>query len=181
MYEESQENISTLDDSFQREKIDNSLLHNISSILEKIITQNESLPHYKSIIKSQSATVFSATAPPKISLFDYLYRIKSYGEMEDSTLVLSLILIDRFCEMNNVFLTQYNIHRILFASVLISVKYNEDLFYDNSFYAELGGVSLKELNSIENSFIDMLNFKLYVESTIYEKYVKYFESLNQIK
>lgn len=95
--------------------------------------------------------------------------------------MLSLILIDRFCEMNSVLLTAYNIHRILFVSVLISVKYNEDIFYDNVFYAELGGVSLKELNTIENTFIDMINFNLYVDSTIYEKYVKYFKSLDKVK
>ena len=172
MYEESIDNISTLDDSFQIEKYNQSLLFKISSILSKIISQNESFPQ---------SSVFSANEPPKISLFDYLTRIKTYGEISDSTLVLSLILIDRFCEMNSVLLTAYNIHRILFVSVLISVKYNEDIFYDNVFYAELGGVSLKELNTIENTFIDMINFTLYVDSTIYEKYVKYFKSLDKVK
>lgn len=162
MYEESIDNISTLDDSFQIEKYNQSLLFKISSILSKIISQNESFPQ---------SSVFSANEPPKISLFDYLTRIKTYGEISDSTLVLSLILIDRFCEMNSVLLTAYNIHKILFVSVLISVKY----------YAELGGVSLKELNTIENTFIDMINFNLYVDSTIYEKYVKYFKSLDKVK
>ena len=110
MYEESIDNISTLDDSFQIEQYNQSPLFKISSILSKIISQNESFPQ---------SSVFSANEPPKISLFDYLTRIKTYGEISDSTLVLSLILIDRFCEMNSVLLTAYNIHKILFVSVLI--------------------------------------------------------------
>ena len=73
-------------------------------------------------------------------------------------------------------MTYYNIHRILFSSILISIKYNEDSYYDNKYYAEIAGVKLKELKSIEYSFVDLLNFNIFIKDDIYEKYREYLDN-----
>ena len=44
---------------------------------------------------------------------------------------------------------QSNIHRILLAANVLSVKYIDDLYFKNSFYANVGGVPLKVLNELE--------------------------------
>ena len=72
---------------------------------------------------------FSANSIPNISINDYLTRIQVYSGIEKSTLILSLILIDHLCKKAELILTYYNIHRILFGVVLISIKYNEDSYY----------------------------------------------------
>lgn len=33
-------------------------------------------------------------------------------------------------------------HRFLLACILISIKYNDDDYYKNAYYAKVGGVSL---------------------------------------
>ena len=96
-------------------------------------------------------------------------RIQTYGGMENSTLILSLIYIDRLCE-KNITLTKYNIHRILFAAILIAVKYNEDSFYENSYYAQIAGIKNKELKVIEYTFLEMINFDAYVDEYTYNLY-----------
>ena len=95
---------------------------------------------------------------------------------QKSTLILSLIYIDRFCEIADITLTYYNIHRILFAAVLMSIKYNEDNYYDNKFYADIAGVKLKELKMIEYTFLDLIDFKMFIDSETFEKYRDFLEN-----
>ena len=121
--------------------------------------------------------VFSANSVPNISIKDYLIRIQTYSGIEKSTMILSLIYIDRICEVAELTLTYYNIHRILFASVLMAIKYNEDNFYDNKFYSEIAGVKLKELKLIEYTFLDMIDFKMFVDDDTFEKYTQYLENI----
>ena len=152
------------------------LIKAVSQTLTSILENNKKLPNYKEIVKKQSKMAFSSNLIPNISLEDYLIRIQMYTNMEKSSLIISLILIDRVCQKSNLALTYYNIHRILFSSILISIKYNEDSYYDNKYYAEIAGVKLKELKSIEYSFVDLLNFNIFIKDDIYEKYREYLDN-----
>ena len=93
--------------------------------------------------------------------------------MEDSTLIIALIYIDRICIKKGITLTQYNIHRLLFTSILISIKYNEDIIYDNLYYSKIGGVPKAELSKLENEFLKMIGFDLFVSEEVYKKYFTY--------
>ncbi len=156
------------------------LIKSISSALTTILEENKKLNNYKEIIKNQSKMVFSASSIPGISIKDYLIRIQTYSCIEKSTLILSLILIDHICKKSNLILTYYNIHRVLFGSILISIKFNEDSYYDNKFYSEIAGVKLKELKSIEDSFFELNDFNVFVSYKEYEQYRKYLEDFNKI-
>jgi DNA-directed RNA polymerase subunit L len=156
------------------------LIKSISSALTTILEENKKLDNYKEIIKNQSKMVFSANSIPGISLKDYLIRIQTYSGIEKSTLILSLILIDHICKKSNLILTYYNIHRVLFGSILVSIKYNEDSYYDNKFYSEIAGVKLKELKLIEDSFFELNDFNVFVNYKEYEQYRKYLEDFNEI-
>jgi len=152
------------------------LIKAISQTLETILEENKKDPNYKEIVKNQKKMPFSSDSIPGISIEDYLIRIQTYANMEKNTLIVSLIFIDRLCKLADLTLTYYNIHRILFTSVLLSVKYNEDTFYDNKFYAEIAGIKLKELNILEYTFTKMINFRFFVNNDVYEKYVLYLDN-----
>ena len=154
------------------------LIKAISVTLTSILDQNKNLENYKEIIQNQSTSVFSANFVPNISIHDYLERIKTYSKAEKSTLIISLIYIDRLCNKAKVTLTYYNIHRILFSAVLMSIKYNEDCYYDNKYYSQIAGVKLKELKVLEYNFIKMLNCELYVSRDLYDKYKIYLDNFN---
>ena len=138
------------------------------------------MDNYKEIVKKQSKMAFSANSIPNISINDYLTRIQVYSGIEKSTLILSLIQIDHLCKKAELILTYYNIHRILFGAVLISIKYNEDTYYDNKFYSEIAGVKLKELKMIEYSFLELSNFNVFINDQEYEQYKNYLEQFNDI-
>ena len=162
------------------EKMKLELIDSISSALTAILEGNEKLENYKEILKKQSKMVFSAKSVPNISIKDYLIRIQTYSGIETSTLILSLILIDHICRKSELVLTYYNIHRILFCSVLIAIKYNEDSYYDNKFYSEIAGVKLKELKIIEYTFLELNDFNVYVNKKEFERYKEQLESYNKL-
>ena len=120
--------------------------------------------------------IFSSNSIPNISIKDYLIRIQTYSCIEKSTLVLALILIDHLNKKSELILTYYNIHRILFGAILISIKLNEDSYYDNKFYSQIAGVSMKELKMIEYTFLELNNFNVFVDNNEYEQYIKYLEN-----
>ena len=151
------------------------LINSISNALITILEENKKSNNYKEIIKNQSKMIFSATNIPNISINDYLIRIQTYSEIERSTLILSLILIDHTCKKSGLILTYYNIHRILFGAILISIKYNEDSYYDNKFYSEIAGVKLKELKIIEYSLLELNDFNVYVNNNEFEQYKNFLE------
>ena len=145
-----------------------SLLKEISDTLTSIILNNKKNKNGK---KDNSPFVHEHA--PKISIFDYLLRIQKYSNIENSTFIIALIYIDRICAKKEIILTKYNIHRILFTSILIATKYNEDIIYDNLFYSKIAGVTIKELLALENYFLNIIDFDLFVSDDIYQKYSEY--------
>ena len=149
------------------------LINAISKTLTTILESNKKLKNYKEIIKNQSIMYFSANSIPNITIRDYLIRIQNYSEIEKSTLILAIILIDHMCKRSGVLLTHYNIHRILFSSVLVSIKFNEDSYFDNNFYSQIAGVKPNELQILEYIFLELNDFNIFVEDIEYRQYEKH--------
>ena len=55
-------------------------------------------------------------------------------------------------------------------SLMLAAKFFDDYFYNNAFYAKLGGVASIEMNSLELEFLQLLNFSLFVSPEVYFKY-----------
>ena len=170
------------EDMIEEKNINNlELIKVISDILSTIIEENEKLPNIKQIVLNQKKMCFNEKTIPNVLIYDYLKRIQEYSFIERNTLILSLIYIDRLCALGQITLTYYNIHRILFGAILISIKYNEDTFYGNNYYAEIAGVKINELNSIEYNFILLCNYDLFISDEIFKHYNAYLISSSEIK
>jgi len=65
--------------------------------------------------------------------------------------------------------------RLILTSILSAIKFNEDEYYTNEYFAKVGGISLKELNALEVEFLQLINFCLYVEKSLFIKYNSYIE------
>jgi hypothetical protein len=63
-----------------------------------------------------------------------------------------------------------SIHRLLLVSILCSSKFFDDLFYNNSHYAKIGGVALKELNVLEVEFLALVAFDLHIPAKIFKRF-----------
>ena len=176
---EKEKAISILKETVGIENLD--LINSISKTLETILEKNKQLSNYKEIIKNQSKMYFSSYTIPTISIKEYLIRIQIYSGIENSTLILSLILIDKMCKRSGILLTYFNIHRILFSSLLISIKYNEDSFFNNTFYSQIAGVKPEELQLLEYTFLEYNDFNVFVKDFEYVQYEKYLITKNSDK
>ena len=168
---EKEKAIASLQDSIEIENLD--LINSISNTLITILEKNKQLSNYKDILKNQSKMYFSSYTIPTITIKEYLIRIQIYSGVEYSTLILSLILIDKMCKRSGILLTYFNIHRILFSSLLISIKYNEDSFFNNTFYSQIAGVKPEELQLLEYTFLEYNDFNVFVKDFEYTQYEKY--------
>lgn len=61
---------------------------------------------------STSSSIDSSSSLPSISLNDYLKRIITSTDIKESTVISSLIYIDRLCSKGKIKLSEYNIHTL---------------------------------------------------------------------
>ena len=148
----------------------NVIVHSISTTLMQLITDNKAKPHYNEKLKQQAKQIYTSRKLPQISVNDYIVRIAKYMKIEDSTLILALIYIDRISRKRKIFVNEYNVYRLFFMSVVVATKYNEDKHYSNTYYAKIGGVELEQLNQMECEFVMGINFDLFVEAKVFDKY-----------
>ncbi|EER18088.1 hypothetical protein Pmar_PMAR027133, partial [Perkinsus marinus ATCC 50983] len=75
--------------------------------------------------------------------------------------------------MTPLYVTSYNVYRLFLTSLLLAVKFNDDFYYANRRYAEVGCLtSTAELNGLEATMLKLVDFSLYVGP---EEYVCYWE------
>lgn len=120
----------------------------------------------------RAATVFDSSAIPPIGIDKYLTRLSATFRCSESCFIAALIVVDRLLEYDGgrLPLTMRNVHRIYLASLVVTVKYHEDLVYSNNHYAKCGGVHLREVNRLERVLLTALGFDLRIEPEQFQLY-----------
>jgi len=165
--------IQLLNSNIIRENAAITIINKISELLEDIC--DESTKNFKDINPGENLNIkpFLSKNIPQISIKDYLERLYKYTKINCSTIILILIYIDRICNIQKFKLTYFNIHKLILASMIIAIKFNEDEQYTTKFYSKLGGVPIAEIAFLEYNFFFLLNFNLYVKEELYKKYNDY--------
>jgi len=154
--------LSSLSDS----SAEKTLISVMACVLEQLVTRNDQLP-----FDPATATVFHGLRSPNVSVRAYLQRIHKYTNVSTGCLVCALLYIDRFMQRNkSILLTSRSVHRLLITSVVVSMKFLDDLYYNNVYYAKIGGIPTSEMNSLELEFLFRLNFDLHAPQEEYERY-----------
>ena len=138
----------------------------ISDLLNNICEENK----VKSDNINKNIKPFMTESIPSLSIKDYLTRLSQFTKINESTIILILIYIDRIGKINKFILTYRNIYKLILASMVIAIKYNEDNFYSSEVYAKLGGLSVPELNYLEFQFLIQIKFSLFIEKDLFDKY-----------
>ena len=142
--------------------------------LKDIIKENKKQGRNKNIFKD----IFYLEQIPPIALETYIRHIVKYTQMNISTLILSVIYIDLFCERYNYVLTLNNIYRLIIIAIYISIKYNEDFFVNTRTYAAIVGVTPDDLKNLEFQMCVALDFSFFVKSDYYQQYFVYFSKFS---
>jgi len=120
-------------------------------------------------MNSQESLEFCSPRAPKISIRRYLSRIYDWFSCSDECYVMALVYIHRIVKMNSsVEVCNRSVHRLLFFAMMLAAKYHDDVPYANSYYAKVGGLTLEEVNTLELKFLDMLDWKMFVDGKEYQ-------------
>ena len=138
----------------------------IISVLTELIEINQKNSHKNNL--NLDDDIFNSKSIPNISTYDYMLRIVEYSNLEENTLILSLIYIDKIARIKKI--TKYNIYKYLITSVLIALKYNEDEIYNNNYYSQIGGINYEELMQLELNFLVLIDFNVYINNKTFEQY-----------
>lgn len=56
------------------------------------------------------------------------------------------------------------------SRLMLAAKFFDDIYYTNAYYAEIGGIAVSELNSLEVDFLCRIHFSLHVSPQEYQRY-----------
>lgn len=114
---------------------------------------------------------FCSVRPPRISIKEYLKRLHRFFYCTDECFVLALVYIDRVAKRDpEVAVGPLSVHRLAFLAFMVAAKLHDDVSYSNRYYAKVGGLPLKEVNSMELDFLKLLDWKTFVERGQYDLY-----------
>ena len=102
--------------------------------------------------------------------FSSHHSIHKYASCSNECFVFALIYIDRLIQRSNFLLTELNVHRVVITAVLLAAKFYDDAYYNNAYYAKVGGVLVSEMNGLEIDFLFRVNFSLHVAPDIFTRY-----------
>lgn len=138
----------------------------LSAVLDRLVHANATVARSD----PGQVTKFHAMKAPGIAIEQYLERIHKYASCSNECFILALIYIDRLIQRNNFLLTELNVHRVVISAVLLAAKFFDDAYYNNAYYAKVGGVLVSEMNGLEVEFLFRINFSLHVLPDVFEKY-----------
>ena len=120
---------------------------------------------------------FISKKVPSITIKDYIERLLKYSKTFNEIVIIVLIYLDTICAKHKLNLNYYNIHKFIFSAFVSAIKFYEDDYYSINYYSKLGGIPKKEATKLEYEFMSLIDFKLFVNQKLYEKYYNYLSSL----
>ena len=104
-------------------------------------------------------------------IFEFCANIMILTKMEKEVIIITLLYLERFIFNTGLLLTSRNWRRIIFITMAIASKiWDDDSFENNHFAQVFKHLSIGEINLLERTFLDMINYKVYVKCSEYFKY-----------
>ena len=66
-------------------------------------------------------------------------------------------------------------YRLFITSIILAIKFHDDIFFKNSFYSKVAGVSCSEINELEMELLGMIDYALCIEEAEFAKYKRKIE------
>jgi hypothetical protein len=115
----------------------------------------------------------SSSAPPGISVRDYLLRLIVHATLSPPILLSMVFYVDKLCIMYPSFtISSLTVHRFLITAATVAAKGLSDSFWTNTLYARVGGVSVRELALLELEFLRKLEWRIVPKPEVLVDYYK---------
>uniref|UniRef100_A0A7S1QNY3 Uncharacterized protein n=1 Tax=Neobodo designis TaxID=312471 RepID=A0A7S1QNY3_NEODS len=114
--------------------------------------------------RSEPVTFFHSRRVPGLSLYELGCTLDRTTECGEEALLVTLVLMDRYCAGAKVTPTEHLMHRLYVTCLQIGIKAHCDRYIKNKDFAAAAGVSLAELNCCERIAMDGLKWRAQVTS-----------------
>lgn len=54
----------------------------------------------------------------------------------------------------------------------MAIKWNDDEYYKNEYYAKVGGITVVDINTLEAEFLQLIDYRLYVDTSVFNSYTE---------
>ena len=135
---------------------------NIVTLLNDVCERNENVIYPERLM--MYGELFKCIDSPSISLEAYFSRLNQYMNCDEHIYETAFEYVQR---LNQIYpIQRLYAHKILFVSILIAKKFEEDFIERNDYYAQISGISSEDLMQLEVAFCFLLKFKLYINNKI---------------
>jgi hypothetical protein len=140
----------------------------LAKVLTLIVKQNDEYCRKKTILFEEN-TLFESKYRACMTVEAYLTRIEHFSGCSPECFLIAPVLIGRLeASYGRAVVRSATIHRLLLTAVMLAAKTQDDEFLNNRCFAQIGGVSLEDLNTLELEFIVQLRHNLEVSRDEYE-------------
>jgi hypothetical protein len=139
-----------------------------SSAMGQIIKRNDEYSKKKTML-FQVGTVFETKYRACMSTEDYIKRIEQFSCCSSECFLIAAVLIGRLeTAYGRAIVRSQTAHRLILTALMLATKTHDDEFLNNKCFAQIGGITLDELNNLEREFVMQLNHRLEVSRNEYE-------------
>lgn len=113
--------------------------------------------------------------PPLETVYNFLKGLYEHSKCDHEVIIMSLAYIERLLELSKLTFDSSNWRRITLAAFIVADKAWNDLAVWNEDFLALfkGFVKIRDLNALEMKFLNLIQYKIFLKSSMYTKY--YFE------
>eukprot|EP00287_Rhodomonas_sp_CCMP768_P016551 CAMPEP_0196759092 /NCGR_PEP_ID=MMETSP1091-20130531/104525_1 /TAXON_ID=302021 /ORGANISM="Rhodomonas sp., Strain CCMP768" /LENGTH=267 /DNA_ID=CAMNT_0042107933 /DNA_START=20 /DNA_END=820 /DNA_ORIENTATION=+ len=145
------------DDALQQ-----SLVHLCAEMLDDTVQHNEERK------KECELKAFVGKAP-RISPAEFVKRITKHSQCSTSCLVVACIYLQRLKDKNpKTYMTGTTFQKLFGVAAMVASKFLDEIACSNKHWAEIVGITMKQMNALEVEFLFRLSFELNVTREDYD-------------
>lgn len=106
----------------------------------------------------------------KDSVSHFLESVFELMSHSEAHFVSMIVYFERIIKKHSGLINESNMIRLIFMSGILALKMFDDFTYKNSYFAQISGVSVQELNYLEFNFLEWIEYKLVIDEEEYKGY-----------
>ena len=116
--------------------------------------------------------------PDPQSIFEFFANIMILTKMEKEVIIISLIYIERLIFNTGFIINSRNWRKTIFTSLIIASKIWDDDSLENIHYSQVfTHLKIGEINLLERTFLELINYKVFVK---FSEYIKYYFAIKNL-
>eukprot|EP00347_Sterkiella_histriomuscorum_P003675 403363375 len=108
----------------------------------------------------------------EIQVYKFISLFMACFEVGTEVIIASLVYIDRLIAQNkDLYITESTAKSILHTALTLASKFYLDRYEKNTIFYAVGGLSKRQMRSMQDLYLDLIDFNLYIDESEYNRYM----------